>query len=196
LLKLTTVWSPPTLFFTKKRGGDLNTAKEKKKSAEGCFHVSVVNKVDIKVGKSVRVLFQISLHRKDKALLDQIKDFFGMGVVIDRNDGAFYYKVSQIKDLMLIINHFDMYPLLLFFFFFCLVFFCYLSQINNKKKTRSTTNMAKEKKKKEKRADFELFKQIIDIISRKEHLSEKGLQKIVNIKASMNFEKLSDNLKA
>jgi len=62
------------------------------------------------------VLFQISLHRKDKALLDQIKDFFGMGVVIDRNDGAFYYKVSQIKDLMLIINHFDMYPLLLFFF--------------------------------------------------------------------------------
>jgi len=56
--------------------------------------------------------------------------------------------------------------------------------------------MAKEKKKKEKRADFELFKQIIDIISRKEHLSEKGLQKIVNIKASMNFEKLSDNLKA
>jgi len=107
------------------------------------------------------VLFQISLHRKDKALLDQIKDFFGVGVVIDRNDGAFYYKVSQIKDLMLIINHFDMYPLLT-----------------------------------EKRADFELFKQIVDIISRKEHLSEKGLQKIVNIKASMNFEKLSDNLKA
>ena len=62
---------------------------------------------------------------------------------------------------MLIINHFDTYPLLT-----------------------------------EKRADFELFKQIIDIISRKEHLSEIGLQKIVNIKASMNFEKLSDNLKA
>lgn len=62
---------------------------------------------------------------------------------------------------MLIINHFDTYPLLT-----------------------------------QKRADFELFKQIIDIISRKEHLSEKGLQQIVNIKASMNFEKLSGNLKA
>lgn len=46
------------------------------------------------------MLFQISLHRKDKVLLDQIKDFFGVGQVIDRNDGAFYYKVSQIKDLM------------------------------------------------------------------------------------------------
>uniref|UniRef100_UPI002000B219 hypothetical protein n=1 Tax=Exserohilum turcicum TaxID=93612 RepID=UPI002000B219 len=84
--------------------------------AEGCFHVSIVNQADVKVGKSVRVLFQISLHRKDKVLLDQIKDFFGVGQVIDRNDGAFYYKVSQIKDLMWIINHFDTYPLLTFFF--------------------------------------------------------------------------------
>lgn len=129
--------------------------------AEGCFHVSIVNQSDIKVGKSVRIMFQISLHRKDKALLHQIKDFFGLGEVIDRNDGAFYYKVSQIKDLVVLIKHFDIYPLLT-----------------------------------EKRADFELFKQIVEIVSRKEHLSEKGLQKIVNVKASMNFEKLSENLKA
>jgi len=129
--------------------------------AEGCFHVSIINKADLKLGKSVRVLFQISLHRKDKALLHQIKDYFGIGEVIDRKDGAFYYKVSQIRDLMRIIDHFNKYPLLT-----------------------------------EKCADFELFKQIVEIVSRKEHLSEEGLQKIVNIKASMNFEKLSDSLKA
>jgi len=43
--------------------------------AYGCFHVSIVDKAELKAGKSVRVLFQISLHKKDKALLDQITNF-------------------------------------------------------------------------------------------------------------------------
>jgi hypothetical protein len=127
--------------------------------AEGCFHVSIVDKAELKIGKSVRVLFQISLHKKDKALLDQITNFFGVGEVIDRKDGAFYYKVSQVKDLMLVIDHFDKYPLLT-----------------------------------QKRADFEFFKQIVDKMNRKEHHTTEGLQEIVNIKASMNFGVLSDNL--
>jgi hypothetical protein len=41
---------------------------------------------------------------------------------------------------------------------------------------------------------LELFKQTIEKINRKEHLTTEGLQKIVNLKASMNFEVLSDNL--
>jgi len=60
---------------------------------------------------------------------------------------------------MLVINHFDKYPL--------------LSQ---------------------KRVDFELFKQVINLILRREHLTNSGLQEIVNIKASMNFGVLSDKL--
>ena len=42
--------------------------------------------------------------------------------------------------------------------------------------------------------DLELFKQIIEKINRKEHLTMDGLQEIVNLKASMNFGVLSDNL--
>lgn len=38
--------------------------------AEGCFHISIVKSKTVKSGKSVRVIFQISLHEKDKALLD------------------------------------------------------------------------------------------------------------------------------
>jgi hypothetical protein len=38
----------------------------------------------------------------------------------------------------------------------------------------------------QKRADFELFKLIVDIISRKEHLTTEGLRKIVNLRASIN----------
>jgi hypothetical protein len=46
----------------------------------------------------------------------------------------------------------------------------------------------------QKRADFELFKQIVNLMENKEHLTMEGLQKIMNIKASMNWG-LSDKLK-
>lgn len=120
--------------------------------AEGCFHVSIV-------GKSVRLVFQISLHEKDKALLYLIRDYFGVGEVIDRKDGAFYYKVSRVQDIMLVLAHFEKYPLLT-----------------------------------QKGGDLELFKQIVEKVNRKEHLTEEGMQEIVNRKASMNFGVLSDNL--
>jgi len=38
-----------------------------------------------------------------------------------------------------------------------------------------------------KRADFELFKQVLDIMVRKEHLTIEGLQKVLPIKASINL---------
>lgn len=46
----------------------------------------------------------------------------------------------------------------------------------------------------QKKADFILFKQIIDKVTEGEHLSAKGLQEIVNIRASINLG-LSDSLK-
>lgn len=126
---------------------------------EGCFHVSIVDRAELKVGKSVRVLFQISVHKKDKALLDLIRKFFGVGVVIDRKDDVFYYKVSKVQDLILVLAHFEKYSLLT-----------------------------------QKGADLELFKQVVEKMNRKEHLTTEGVQEIVNIKASMNFGVLSDNL--
>jgi hypothetical protein len=47
----------------------------------------------------------------------------------------------------------------------------------------------------QKKADFLLFKQVVDLINRKEHLTPSGLQQIVNIRASIN-KGLSSNLKA
>lgn len=38
-----------------------------------------------------------------------------------------------------------------------------------------------------KRADYELFKQVVELMNRKEHLTPDGFQKIVAIKASMNL---------
>ena len=47
----------------------------------------------------------------------------------------------------------------------------------------------------QKRADFELFKIVIEMMSRKEHLTIEGLRKIVAIKASLNLG-LPDKLKS
>lgn len=47
----------------------------------------------------------------------------------------------------------------------------------------------------QKKADFILFKQIIDKVANGEHLSAKGLQEIVNVRSSINMG-LSDSLKA
>jgi hypothetical protein len=38
----------------------------------------------------------------------------------------------------------------------------------------------------QKRADYILFKQIANIIIKKEHLTNEGLQKIINIRANIN----------
>lgn len=38
-----------------------------------------------------------------------------------------------------------------------------------------------------KRADYELFKQVVELMNRKEHLTPAGLRKIVAIKASINL---------
>ena len=38
----------------------------------------------------------------------------------------------------------------------------------------------------QKRADFLLFKAIVDLMNKKEHLQIEGLKKIVNLKASLN----------
>jgi hypothetical protein len=46
----------------------------------------------------------------------------------------------------------------------------------------------------QKRADYILFKRIVELMLNKEHLKEEGLQKIVNIRASLNLG-LSDKLK-
>jgi hypothetical protein len=45
-----------------------------------------------------------------------------------------------------------------------------------------------------KRADYVLFKQVVELMEDKQHLNEKGLQDIVNIRAAINLG-LSDKLK-
>jgi len=126
---------------------------------ESNFTVSICKDSERKLGWRVRVAFQIGLDSKDKGLLDRIQAYFGVGKVYRGEKNIYRFKVQSSKDLQIILEHFDKYPLLT-----------------------------------KKRADFELFKQIVEIMKRKD-LTPSDLQEIVNIRASIN-NGLSEELKA
>ena len=124
--------------------------------AESCFTFSVglcPRNNKMKAGWQVNQSFQITLHQKDKALLELIKSNFGnIGYITSEIKDSLQYQISSLKDLTnVIIPHFERYPLIT-----------------------------------QKRADFELFKMVVEIMNRKEHLTNEGLQKIVNIRAIIN----------
>ena len=126
--------------------------------AEGCFLINIRPNSKMKIGYSVELVFKIGLHIKDKALVINFRNFFGVGTVTTRGSDCIQYWVGSLKDLQVIVNHFDNYPL--------------ISQ---------------------KFADFLLFRQVIDLMKRKEHLNLEGLNKIVSKKSSLN-KGLSDDL--
>lgn len=114
---------------------------------------------ELRSGWQVKPTFTISLHNKDEKLLKLINRTLGVGKIYKHGKNSKVLRVNAIKDLKVIINHFDNYPLMT-----------------------------------QKRADFELFKQVIQLMEQGEHLTKEGLLKIVGIKASLNFG-LSDTLK-
>lgn len=127
--------------------------------AEGCFHVSIIRNLNLRLGVNVRAIFQISLHKKDKVLLERIRDFFNVGRVSLRSDDAVVYEVASIKEIEIILNHLEAYPLIT-----------------------------------DKWSDLQLFKQVVELMLNKEHLTNEGLTKIVNIKASMNFGTMPNSI--
>lgn len=121
--------------------------------AEGCFFAALKKDNRYKVGYQIQLGFQIGLHNKDKALLEEIKLFFNCGETYyynNKNIGRFTVRsLNSINNI--IIPHFEKYPLLT-----------------------------------QKHADFLLWKSIVNIMHKKEHLDLKGFTKILNIKASLN----------
>jgi hypothetical protein len=126
--------------------------------AESCFSIQFLRRPINKTGWVVKACFSIKMHSRDRALLEKIQLYFGVGKVYDCQ-GCSTYRVESLKELTVIINHFDQFPLLT-----------------------------------QKRADFELFKSIVDLMNRKVHRTSEGIQQVVNIKASLN-NGLSDKLK-
>jgi hypothetical protein len=57
-------------------------------------------------------MFTIALHKKDIALLEQMKSYFGVGRIHKHGPQLLQFRVFSVKDLAVIINYFDKYPLI------------------------------------------------------------------------------------
>ena len=127
---------------------------------EGCFQIQISPSKTTKIGWMVQANFLICIHKKDRAILELIKSYFGgIGNIWEQGTDSVLYNVSSQQDLTnVIIPHFDKYLLI-------------------------TQN----------KADFLLFKKVVYLMVRKEHLTIKGLENIVAIRASVNWG-LSDKL--
>ena len=79
--------------------------------AEGCFTISITRDKKNKVGWGVKLIFKIVLHKKDKALLEQIQSFLGVGGIY-QDGNCLQYRVESIKDLPKVIKFFDEYQLI------------------------------------------------------------------------------------
>nr|YP_009327824.1 hypothetical protein [Epichloe festucae]YP_010564198.1 hypothetical protein OYW92_mgp42 [Epichloe bromicola]APB96783.1 hypothetical protein [Epichloe festucae]APB96843.1 hypothetical protein [Epichloe hybrida]UYX62182.1 hypothetical protein [Epichloe bromicola] len=85
--------------------------------AEGCFRISILSNRNFKQDGSnvpfkTRLYFQLSLHKKDENLLELLKDNLKVGKIYKSRPEAYEFQVSSIKDIKLIIEFFDKYPLI------------------------------------------------------------------------------------
>jgi len=120
--------------------------------AEGCFTTSIFKDARMLLKWQVKPILKITVHNRDLKILEALQRTWGVGKIYKHSDNASVYRVSSLKNLRLIIDHFDKYPLLT-----------------------------------QKLADYHLFKQSVDLIENKAHLTMEGLLKLVSIKASLNW---------
>jgi len=79
--------------------------------AEGCFSIKIQPNAKLKTKWRVRPVFSITLHIKDAFLLEAIKHTLGVGN-ISKSSKTVIFAVDSIKEIPVILNHFDNYPLL------------------------------------------------------------------------------------
>jgi len=79
---------------------------------ECCFHLSIIENKNYKTGWTVKVSFDIGLHIKDKVLLELIQSYFGVGKLYVTSLESICFRVKSVKEIAVLINHFDKYPLI------------------------------------------------------------------------------------
>ena len=79
--------------------------------AESSFIISFYRDENSKLKWRVSAYFSIHIHIKDIALLEQIRDTLGVGKVRKNSQTTAVFRVDNIKELQIIIDHFNNYPL-------------------------------------------------------------------------------------
>jgi hypothetical protein len=128
--------------------------------AEASFMVLIYKNDNSKMKWRITLNFSIHIHIKDIELLKSIKDTLGVGKVRKNSSTTVIFRVDNIQELQVIVDHFNKYPLIGV-----------------------------------KVSDFILFKQCYDLIKQKQHLTQDGFEKILELKYNIN-KGLNDNLMA
>lgn len=63
-------------------------------------------------GWQVKAIFCIALHNKDRKLLEAIQRTLGVGKIYKHGKDSIQYRVSSLKNLKVILEHFHKYPLI------------------------------------------------------------------------------------
>ena len=79
--------------------------------AEGCFSIGIRPDAKLKTKWRVLPVFIIKLHKKDLSILEDIKKTFHIGKIRKSGENCLQYVVESFKELQVIVNHFDNYPL-------------------------------------------------------------------------------------
>lgn len=79
---------------------------------EGCFSISIFKDSRRLTGWQVKPVFCISLHNKDRNLLEAIQRTWGVGKIYKHSNDSMQYRVSSLNNLLVITEHFDKYNLI------------------------------------------------------------------------------------
>ena len=79
--------------------------------AEGCFTTSIYADSRMSTKWQVKPIFKITLHNKDRKILEALQRTWGVGKIYKHGTDSIAYRVSSLKNLKVIINHFEKYPL-------------------------------------------------------------------------------------
>lgn len=81
--------------------------------AEGSFSILIQHNTKFKTNWRVKAIFAIGLHKQDISILEEIQaSLGGVGKIHKHGKDSVQYRVESIKELQVIVDHFDKYPLI------------------------------------------------------------------------------------
>ena len=80
--------------------------------AEGSFGIQVSKYETNLVGWSVKLVFDLNLHKKDMVLLENIQKCLGIGKIYALRKDYIHYNINSMRDLKILIDYLECYPLI------------------------------------------------------------------------------------
>lgn len=79
---------------------------------ESSFMLNLVKSTKYRAGWFVQLSFSIGLHKKDRAVLELIQNYLGIGQITDQGSEAVRFRINSMKDFPSLFYHLDKYPLI------------------------------------------------------------------------------------